>query len=52
MNWKLNKPVVDTVLVKDYYLFRRAEHIKKMNLKGSWVKLDEKGNQLDTIQIK
>ncbi len=52
MNWKLNKPAVDTVLVNDYYFFRRAEHIKKMNLKGSWVKLDEKGNQLDTIQIK
>jgi len=52
MNWKLNKPAVDTVLVNDYYLLRRVEFIKKMNLKGTWIKLDEKGNELDTIRIK
>lgn len=52
MNWKLNKPAVDTVLINDYYLLRRVEFIKSMNLKGTWVKLDEKGNQIDTILIK
>ena len=52
VKWKPNKPAVDTVLINDYYLLRRVESIKSMNLKGTWVKLDEKGNQLDTIQIK
>ena len=52
VKWKPNDPAVDTVLVNDYYLLRRVESIKSMNLKGTWVKLDEKGNQLDTIQIK
>jgi len=52
VKWKPNKPAVDTVLVNDYYFLRRVESIKSMNLKGTWVKLDEKGNKLDTIQIK
>lgn len=52
VKWKPNKPAVDTSLINDYYLVRRVEHIDSMNLKGTWIKLDEKGNQLDTIQIK
>lgn len=51
-NWKLNKPAVDTVLVNDYHLLRRVKFIKSMTLKGTWIKLDEKGNQIDTILIK
>ncbi len=52
VKWKPNKPAVDTVLVNDYYLLRRVKSIKSMNLKGIWVKLDEKGNQIDTILVK
>lgn len=52
INWKSNKPSVDTVLINDYYLLRKVKFIKKMNLKGNWIKLDEKGNQLDTMRIK
>jgi len=52
VKWKPNKPAVDTVLVNDYYLLRRVKFIKSMNLKGTWVRLDEKGNQLDSIFIK
>ena len=52
MKWKPNKPAVDTVLVNDYYLLRRVKYVKSMNLKGTWVKFDEKGYQIDTILIK
>lgn len=52
VKWKPNKPAVDTSLINDYYLVRRVKHIHSMNLKGTWIKFDEKGNQLDTIQIK
>jgi hypothetical protein len=52
VKWKQNKPAVDTCLINDYYFVRKVEHIDLMNLKGTWIKLDEKGNQLDTIHIK
>jgi len=51
-NWKHNTSAVDTSLINDYYFVRKVKHIGLMNLKGKWIKLNEKENPLNTITIK
>jgi hypothetical protein len=52
IKWKPNLPSVDTTFIKDYYLIRKFEHLDSMNVKGTWVRLDEKGKIIDTMTIK
>ncbi|MCA0446878.1 MAG: hypothetical protein LCH54_11695 [Bacteroidetes bacterium] len=52
INWKHNRPAIDTTLIDDYYVMRMTTILDSMNVKGTWLKLDEKGNVLDTIKIK
>ncbi len=50
--WKFNRPGVDTTLIDDYYLIRKYKYLKSMNVKGTWVKYDDKGKIIDTLMIK
>jgi hypothetical protein len=52
VKWKPDLPAVDTTLINDLYLIRKAEHLDSMNIKGTWIRLDEKGNVIDTVMIK
>jgi hypothetical protein len=52
VKWKPNRPSVDTTLINDYYLIRKFEYLDSMNLKGTWIRLDEKGKIIDTMTIK
>ena len=49
---KPNRPSVDTTLINDYCLIRKFEYLDSMNLKGTWIRLDEKGIIIDTMTIK
>ena len=52
IKWKPNQPAVDTTLINDYYLIRKFERLDSMNVKGTWVRLDDKGKIIDTVMIK
>jgi len=52
VKWKPNRPSVDTTLIKDFYFIRKTEHLDSMKIKGTWIRLDEKGKVIDTILIK
>ena len=52
VKWKPNLPSVDTTLIKDFYFIRKTEHLDSMKIKGTWIRLDEKGKVIDTILIK
>lgn len=52
VKWKPNRPSVDTTLINDYYLIRKFELLDSMNVKGTWVRLNEKGIIIDTMKIK
>lgn len=50
--WKMNQSVVDTALIDDYYLMRKCNKLQSMNVKGTWIKMDEKGKVIDTLVVK
>ena len=52
VRWKPNLPAIDTTLFNDYYLIRKFERLDSMNVKGTWIRLDDKGKVIDTIMIK
>jgi hypothetical protein len=52
IKWKPDKPAVDTTLIYDYYFIRKTKHLDSMNVKGKWIRLNEKEKVIDTIMIK
>ncbi len=52
IKWKPNQPAIDTTLINDFYFIRRTEHLDSMKIKGTWIRLDEKGKVIDTLMIK
>jgi hypothetical protein len=52
IKWKPNRPAVDTTLINDYYIIRKFEHLDSMDVKGTWIRLNEKGKIIDTMIIK
>lgn len=52
VKWKTNRPAVDTTFIKDYYFIRKAKHLDSMKIKGTWIRLNEKGKIIDTLFIK
>ncbi len=50
--WKSNLPAVDTTLIDDYSLVRKRKYLNSLNVKGTWIKLNETGKVIDTLIIK
>lgn len=49
--WKLSQPAVDTTLIIDFILLRKYTYLETMNVKGTWLKFNEKGEIIDTVKI-